>query len=141
MPRFAANLAYLFTEWPFRERFGAAAAAGFPAVELQAPYEHPPSLVKAELAKHKLTMLGINTPPGASPGGESGVAAIPGRELEFAALFRHALDYAAAIGGRTVHVLAGKVPPHERPAAEKTFVKNLAVAAELAADRGIRPTS
>ena len=29
MPRFAANLAYLFTERPLIERFGAAAAAGF----------------------------------------------------------------------------------------------------------------
>ncbi len=34
MPRFAANLAYLFTERPLLERFGAAAAAGFKAVEL-----------------------------------------------------------------------------------------------------------
>ena len=29
MPRFAANLGYLFTECPLIERFGAAAAAGF----------------------------------------------------------------------------------------------------------------
>ena len=42
MPRFAANLAYLFTERPFMERFGAAAAAGFKAVELQMPYDHAP---------------------------------------------------------------------------------------------------
>ena len=42
MPRFAANLAYLFTERPLLERFGAAAAAGFKAVELQAPYDQPP---------------------------------------------------------------------------------------------------
>ncbi len=35
MPRFAANLAYLFTERGLIERFAAAAAAGFAAVELQ----------------------------------------------------------------------------------------------------------
>ena len=29
MPRFAANLGYLFTEHPLLERVGAAAAAGF----------------------------------------------------------------------------------------------------------------
>ncbi len=28
MPRFAANLGYLFTEYPLIERFGAAAACG-----------------------------------------------------------------------------------------------------------------
>jgi hypothetical protein len=37
MPRFAANLAYMFTERPLIERFAAAAAAGFKAVELQFP--------------------------------------------------------------------------------------------------------
>src|SRR5688572_26348725 len=102
MPRFAANLAYLFTERAFMERFAAAAAAGFTAVELQVPYEHAPSLVKAELAKHNLTMLGINTPPGQTPGGEFGVAALPGREAEFAMLFQHALDYAVGIGARQI---------------------------------------
>jgi len=135
MPRFAANLAYLFTERPFIERFGAAAAAGFTAVELQFPYDHAPSAVKAELACRRLTMLGINTPPGNA--GEFGLAALPGRERDFAALFRQALDYVVSVGGRQIHVLAGRVPPDERPAAERAFVGNLARAAEAAAEQGI----
>ena len=69
MPRFAANLAYLFTERPLIERFAAAAAAGFRAVELQLPYDHAPSAVKAELDRHGLTQLGLNTASGRS--GES----------------------------------------------------------------------
>ena len=72
MPRFAANLAYLFTERGVIERFAAASAAGFTAVELQFPYEHAPSAVKAELDRHGLTMLGINTAPGQRSSGESG---------------------------------------------------------------------
>ena len=47
MPRFAANLAYLFTERPLLDRFAAAASAGFTAVELHSPYDHAPSAVKA----------------------------------------------------------------------------------------------
>ena len=137
MPRFAAHLAYMFTERPLIERFGAAAAAGFTAVELQCPYDHAPSAVKAELEKHGLTMLGINTAPGATPGGESGVAAQPGRETEFATIFRQALDYVIAIGGRQIHCLAGKVPPEQRPAAETTFVRNLERAADLAREKNI----
>jgi len=137
MPRFAANLAYLFTERPFIERFAAAAAAGFEAVELQFPYDHAPSAVKAELDRHGLTMLGINTPPGSTAGGEFGLAAVPGREAEFAALFRQALDYAAAIGGRQIHCLVGRVPPEQRPAAETTLIKTLGPAADLAAERGL----
>jgi len=38
MPQFAANLSLLFTELPFMERFAAAKAAGFVAVEYQFSY-------------------------------------------------------------------------------------------------------
>jgi hydroxypyruvate isomerase len=51
MPRFAANLAYMFTERPMMERFGAAAAAGFKAVELQFPYDLAPTGVGVELQR------------------------------------------------------------------------------------------
>ncbi|TIW31688.1 MAG: hydroxypyruvate isomerase, partial [Mesorhizobium sp.] len=42
MPRFAANLTMMFNEWPFLDRFAAAAAVGFEAVEFLFPYEHRP---------------------------------------------------------------------------------------------------
>src|SRR5271163_2095691 len=135
MPRFAANLAYLFTERPLLQRFAAAAAAGFEAVELQAPYDHPPADIRREIELHDLTILGINTP--SAPGAETGLAAVPGREQDFAALFGRALDYAVAIGGRTVHCLSGKVPPHLRCEAEDVLAANLRRAADLAGEKGI----
>jgi 2-dehydrotetronate isomerase len=137
MPRLAANLAYLFTERPFIERFAAAAAAGFKAVELQFPYDHAASAVKAELDKHNLTMLGLNTLPGNAEAGEFGLACVPGREAEFATLFQRALDYVVAVGGRQIHVLAGKLPPEQRPAGETVFIRNLIQAADLAAAKNI----
>jgi hydroxypyruvate isomerase len=137
MPRFAANLAYLFTERGLLDRFAAASAAGFTAVELQSPYDHPPSAVKAELARHGLTMLGINTAHGQHTSGGSGLAAVPGREQEFAVQFRQALEYVTAIGGCQIHCLAGAVPPERRPAAERTFVRNLMGAADAARERNI----
>jgi len=135
MPRLAANLAFLFTERPLLERFGAAAAAGFSAVELQYPYDVEAAAVKAELARHRLTQLGINTPLGRE--GESGLAALPGRERDWEAAFERALDYATAIGGSAIHCLAGCLPPGQRPAAEAVFVRNLTRAAEQAASAGI----
>jgi hydroxypyruvate isomerase len=137
MPRFAANLAYLFTERPFMQRFGAAAAAGFKAVELQFPYDQSPAVVRTELERHGLTMLGINTPPGHLQAGEFGLAAVPGREADFTVLFRQALDYVVAVGGRQIHVLSGKVSPDRRPAADATLVNNLVRAADAAAARDI----
>jgi len=136
MARFAANLGYLFTDRPLLERIDAAAACGFKAIELQFPYDVPPSAVKAAIAKNKLTVLGINTPPGVRDG-EFGLAAVPGREQDFQALFARALDYIATIGGSAVHCLAGKVAPEQRPAAERVFIDNLKAAADLAAAKNI----
>jgi hydroxypyruvate isomerase len=133
MPRFAANLGYLFTERPLVERFAAAAAAGFAAVELQFPYDVAPTAVKTELARHRLTALGVNTPLGP----QFGLAALPGREREFDAAFDRALDYVTAIGGTAIHCMSGVVPVEQRPAAEIVFIKNLTRAAEQAARQNI----
>ena len=91
--------------------------------------------MKAEIVAHGLTILGVNTPNSAA--GEAGLAAVPGREAEFAALFARALDYVTAIGGCQIHCLAGTVSPHQRPAAENVLVRNLRAAADAAAQRGI----
>src|ERR1700716_491908 len=115
MPRLAANLAYLFTERPLIERFAAAAAVGFRAVELPLPYDHAPSAVRTELERHGLTVLGVNTAPGQSAVGEFGVAAVPGREQEFAAVFKQALDYISAIGGGQNHCPARRGAPGAAP--------------------------
>jgi hydroxypyruvate isomerase len=132
MPRFAANLGYLFTERPLLERIDAAAAAGFKAIELQFPYDVPATAVRAAIEKNSLTILGLNTPPGGREG-EFGLAAVPGREKDWQVLFTRALDYANAIGASAIHCLAGKVAPEQRPAADRVFIDNLARAADLAA--------
>jgi hydroxypyruvate isomerase len=134
--RLAANLAYLFTERPLIERFAAAAACGFKAVELQAPYDHSPAALKAEIDKHGLTQLGINTFVG-SRSGDSGLGAVPGRESDWDVVFKQALDYTVAMGGSAIHCMAGVVPTEQRPAAERTFINNLSRSADLAKDKGV----
>jgi hydroxypyruvate isomerase len=52
MPKFAANLHYLFTEVAFLDRFAHAAGAGFKAVEFQVPYEHPGADLRARMREH-----------------------------------------------------------------------------------------
>jgi hydroxypyruvate isomerase len=80
-------------------------------------------------------MLGLNTVHGGE--GEFGMAAVPGREREFAAHFQQALDYASAIGGSAIHCLAGRVPPEQRPAAERVFIGNLSAAADAALAKNV----
>jgi len=135
MPRLAANLGMLFADRPLLARFGAAAAAGFRAVELQFPYAEPASEARAEIERHGLTMLGINTAMG-NPG-EFGLAAVPGREQDFAATFRQALNYIMAVCGSAIHCMAGVASPGTEAAAEATFVANLKAAAPLAAEKNI----
>jgi hydroxypyruvate isomerase len=135
MPRFAANLGYLFADRPLLERFGAAAAAGFSVVELQFPYEQPASAVRRAIERHRLAILAINTPLG--PGAEPGLAGVPEREREFGALFRQALDYAVGVGATAIHCLSGQVPPERQADGEKVFVANIARAADLAGEKGI----
>ncbi len=136
MPKFAANLGYLFTDRSLLERVDAAAKSGFKAIELQFPYDVPPALVRAAIERNKLTVLGVNTPPGDREG-EFGLAALPGREKDWQVLFARALDYITAIGGSAVHCLAGHIPPEQRPAAERVYLDNLMRAADLAAAKNI----
>ncbi len=136
MPRFAANLGFLFTEHPLPACIDAAAAAGFKAIELQTPYSVPAADVKAAIARNNLTVLGVNTPRGAD-NDDFGLAAMPGRERDFDTAFATAFDYVTAIGGSAVHCLAGVVAPESRVEAERTFVANLIRAADRAAERGI----
>jgi hypothetical protein len=39
MPKFAANLSFLYTDLPLLDRIGAAARSGFKGVEYMSPYE------------------------------------------------------------------------------------------------------
>jgi hydroxypyruvate isomerase len=136
MPRFAANLGYLFTERPLIERVDAAAAAGFKAIELQFPYDVPAAQVRAAIDRNKLAILGVNTPPGEREG-EFGLAAVPGREKDWEVLFKRALGYITEIGGSAIHCLAGKVAVEQRPAAERIYIENLSRAADLAAAKNV----
>jgi len=51
MLRFSANLSLLFTDLPLQDRFAAAKAAGFSAVEIQFPYSLDSRLLNDELQK------------------------------------------------------------------------------------------
>ncbi len=139
MPRFSANLGFLFTDLPFLDRFAAAAKAGFRGVEYVSPYEHDPEEIACRLANHGLTQALFNLPAGDWAAGERGLAILPGREDEFRDGLGRALDYAAALGCERLNCLAGIAPMQADPRVlEATFLKNLAFAAETAARRGVK---
>lgn len=107
MPRFAANLSWLFQEWPFLDRFAVAADAGFTAVEYLFPYDHDPDVLAAHLARHKLKQVLFNVAPGDFAGGERGIAGLPDRRADLEAAVLLALDYARASNTSRLHLMAG----------------------------------
>ncbi len=138
MPKFAANLSFIFQEIGFLDRFAAAAQCGFKAVEYLGAYDHPPETVAAALEKNGLVQALFNMPPGNWAAGERGIAALPGREAEFRAGVDQALVYAKATKCRLLHAMAGLVPAgSDRAEAERTYMANLHHAAERLAPEGI----
>jgi hydroxypyruvate isomerase len=133
MPRFSANLGFLYSDRPHVQRIADAAKCGFAAIEMHWPYDVPAAELKAVVDAAKVTMLGINAPIGDKSRGENGLTALPGREADAAAAFDLALSYAVTLGGTAVHCLAGVTSGEE---AERTYVKNLAAFADKAANAG-----
>src|SRR4030095_14464484 len=141
MPRFSANLSFLFNEVPFLERFAEAAHAGFRAVEFAFPYEYQAKELAAEVKAHKLEVVLFNMPPGNYEAGDRGLASLPGREHEFASSVSTALRFAQALKCNRLHVMAGVLPHdadgHERVRRRRIFVRNLKAACEEAAAQNV----
>jgi hydroxypyruvate isomerase len=133
VPRLAANLSFLFTELPPVERIGAAARAGFGGAEILFPYEHPAAEIASAFREAAIEPVLFNMPPGDWEAGDRGLAALPGREADFAAALDEALDYARAVGVKRLHMMAGAGPT----ASETAFVENLRRAALKAMPHGI----
>lgn len=138
MPRFDANLTQLYTEYPFLDRFSAAAADGFEGVEYRGAYEYPVELLSKVLLENGLSQVSFNLPAGDWSAGERGIACLPGREAEFRDGVELALAYAEALGCQRLNCLAGLMPvgiPYDE--LEDVLVRNLAYAAERLDTAGI----
>ena len=134
MPKFCANLTWLFTELPFLERFAAAKEAGFDAVEVLSPYDVNAQDIVNELSRHELQMALINCPPPNYTGGDQGFAAVPALQERFQRDFKRAVRYARTLGARHLHVMSGAV---EGPEAQQVLVENLRWAAAEAPQQSL----
>ena len=134
MPRFAANLTMMFNEVSFLERFGAAARAGFHAVEFLFPYDYPADQIKAELDDHKLELVLFNMPAGNWSAGDRGLACDPASVQHLRDGVNTAVGYARVLGCRQIHLMAGIRPRGATEGAMyDTYLANVQfAAAELA---------
>ncbi|MBB3456920.1 hydroxypyruvate isomerase [Rhizobium sp. BK313] len=139
MPKFSANLSFLYQDLPFLDRFAAAAKDGFMGLEYLGPYAEPKEKVADALKANGLTQVLFNLPSGNWTGGERGIACLPDRVQEFRDGVAAALDYAAALGCKRLNVISGLVPEGANPETlERVLVDNLRYAAPRMADAGIK---
>jgi hydroxypyruvate isomerase len=130
MPRFAANLGFLFPEHDFLDRFAAAKAAGFDAVEFAVPYLHEPALLAGKLRENRLECVLLNLPMGDRTKGDYGIANRPERRDEFRDGVPLAIRYARSLGCPKMNCISGTIRPGEdRAELRATLVDNLRLAA------------
>ena len=129
--KFAANLSLLWPELPYLDRFDAAAAAGFRAVEVLFPYDVAVKETVRALQANGLELILLNAPPPSYTGGPRGFAADPALVDRFRHDIVRAFRYAEALGASFLHVMTG---PGEGDAAFDTLVSNLDWAASRAPD-------
>jgi hydroxypyruvate isomerase len=110
VPQFAANLTMLFNELPFPDRFAAAKAAGFNAVEYLFPYDYEKAMLREQLTRYRLTQVLHNLPAGNWAAGERGIAIFRDRVDEFRDGVARAIDYAKALDCRQLNCLVGIAP-------------------------------
>lgn len=139
MPRFSANLSFLYAELEFLDRFAAAARDGFKAVEYVEPYAFAVEDIAAALKDNGLTQALFNLPPGNWSAGERGIGCHADRVAEFEAGIATAIRYGTALGCNKINCLAGiasaGTSADERDA---VLVTNLKFAAPRLADAGIK---
>lgn len=137
--KFSANLSVLFLERPFLERFAAARAAGFSAVEFHFPYALASSDVAAAARQAGVEVVLFNLPAGDWDAGERGIACDPARQKEFQEGVGRAVEYARALGCRQINCLAGLLPEGvSEEQGQQTLVENLRFAAGVFLREGLR---
>ncbi len=139
MIRYAANLSLLYPDRPFLERFEAAKASGFSAVELMFPYPAGLDAVHDALTRNHLQLVLFNLPAGHWEAGERGIAILPDRQREFQEGVEEAIRYARGLSCARLNCLAGIMPEGlSENEALATLVDNVRYAADRLADHNIR---
>lgn len=131
-----AHIGFLFSEMPFLERFHAAAAAGFRAVEFPSPYEYEPTQLAEALSEHQLKMVQFAAPHA----GTKGTTGICTSRPQFREQLRTAVQYAKALDCNMVHLMSGVSLPDLNVTADRECYRlNLSYAADYLLDEGITP--
>ncbi|ATG91175.1 hydroxypyruvate isomerase family protein [Methylomonas koyamae] len=138
MLQFSANLSLLYNEYPLPQRFAAAKAGGFDAVEIQFPYSQSAAELRQLLDGNGLRLVLFNVDADTLLQGGEGLAAVPEKRQDFRRAVDQALRYAELLQPCAINVLPGRCLNADRLAEYRaTFLENLDYAARAFAGQGI----
>ena len=136
--RFSANVSMLFKEVPLLERFGAAAEAGFSAVEFWWPAGEDLGEVERAVREAGVDVALFNFDAGDMPAGDRGLVSDPERQKQFRENVPVALELARSLGCGRMNVLAGhEIGGMERAEQLALARENVAFAAGEAEAAGV----
>lgn len=138
MPRFSANITFLYRELPLTERFAAVKNDGFAAVELLSKEGVSAGDLAIAARAADIAVAMCNAPMGDFIDGGPGLSAVPGREDDFRAAIDEARELAVALDCSKVHIGPSRVPPNtNKSTCLDCLASNLSYAARLLGDHGI----
>nr|WP_246706610.1 TIM barrel protein [Rhizobium leguminosarum] len=121
-----------------KDRIAAAAAIGFTAIEHPQPFSISPAEMRDVLGRYELSFSQLAGGTGDASKGEKGLAALPGREIDFRESFNRALDYAVAIGASYVHPMAGVPNDINEERVDDVYLDNIRYAVERTSDTRVK---
>lgn len=136
--RLSAHIGYLFNEFPLVARIAAAAKAGFTAIEHPQPFSIPKADMRAALLENGLSFSQVAAGTGDPAKGEKGLAALPGRSLDFQRSFDVALEYAIAIGAPYIQPMAGIATNSSAEEAFEVYLDNIQYAVEQTSGTNVK---
>lgn len=121
------------------ERFNAAKAHGFNAVEIQFPYALSAGEIKQALDESHLKLVLFNIDADDLLQGGEGLACAPKKQDQFKQALEQAVAYAELLQPEAVNVLPGRCLQQDRlPECRDTFCQNLQLARQAFAPMGIK---
>ncbi|MEQ1546407.1 TIM barrel protein [Methyloglobulus sp.] len=137
--KFSANLSMLFSEFELIDRFQAAKACGFDAVEIQFPYSVHPEIMAGLLAEQQLKLVLFNVAAGDLLQGGEGLASVPEKKEQFEDAITQAVAYAHYVKPEAINILPGRcLDKRQKSRYLETFKENLLLAADTLAPLRIK---
>jgi hydroxypyruvate isomerase len=134
---FSLNVSILFTELPYLDRFAAARAAGFTAVESWWPPSRDLDRVVEAVRESELQLVALNFDGGDIAAGDRGILSDPDRAERFRGSVPIALEIAARAGCARLNALLGlEHPDIGRREQLALAAEQVRWAADRASDRG-----